>query len=206
MTQSLDVLFDQRLNKRLSKQSGRQWFETALRSLWHHCNEYWHMSWDTLHVCLTLYEYDDTPIGFNIIVLQHFHMMTSWHENAFGTICPFEAEIRRWPKGMDSFPLSYASCQYCVIVSWSMHPLLHISSITSELLVHHGCGSAVPHRLSIIYNCFICPHVNYIPMSEHVSFIFQSFLLYPKRFLYPPLYPKFCMPEVRAGWVYSTWM
>ena len=31
---STDVLFDLRLNKRLSKQSRRRWFETPLRFLW----------------------------------------------------------------------------------------------------------------------------------------------------------------------------
>ena len=36
----LDVFFDLRLNKRLSKQSRRQWFDTLLRSLCHHCYEY----------------------------------------------------------------------------------------------------------------------------------------------------------------------
>ena len=33
-----DVLFDLHLNKRLSKQSKRRWFETPSRSLWRHCN------------------------------------------------------------------------------------------------------------------------------------------------------------------------
>ena len=32
------VFFDLRLNKRLSKQSKRRWFETPSRSLWRHCN------------------------------------------------------------------------------------------------------------------------------------------------------------------------
>ena len=35
---SLDVFFDLHLNKRLSKQSRRWWFETPSRSLWRHCN------------------------------------------------------------------------------------------------------------------------------------------------------------------------
>ena len=35
-----DVFFDMRLNKQLSKQSGRRWFETPLRSLWHRCSVY----------------------------------------------------------------------------------------------------------------------------------------------------------------------
>ena len=32
------VIFDLRLNKRLSKQSRRRWFETPSRSLWCHCS------------------------------------------------------------------------------------------------------------------------------------------------------------------------
>ena len=36
--QSFDVLFDLHLNKQLSKQSARRWFEMSLRSLWPHCN------------------------------------------------------------------------------------------------------------------------------------------------------------------------
>ena len=40
LTQSFGVFFDLRLNKRLSKQSRRRWFETPSRSLslWRHCN------------------------------------------------------------------------------------------------------------------------------------------------------------------------
>ena len=38
VARSFDVFFDLRLNKRLSKQSGRRWFETPSRSLWRHCN------------------------------------------------------------------------------------------------------------------------------------------------------------------------
>ena len=39
MTWSFDVFFDPRLNKRLCKQSRRQWFESPPLSLWHHCNK-----------------------------------------------------------------------------------------------------------------------------------------------------------------------
>ena len=38
VTWSFDVFFDQRLNKRLSKQSWAWWFETLSRSLWRHRN------------------------------------------------------------------------------------------------------------------------------------------------------------------------
>ena len=37
-TQSFDVFFDLRLNKRFSKQSWGWWFETPSHSLWRHCN------------------------------------------------------------------------------------------------------------------------------------------------------------------------
>ena len=39
VTHSFDVFFDLRLNKRLSKQSRRLWFETPSPSLWLHCND-----------------------------------------------------------------------------------------------------------------------------------------------------------------------
>ena len=38
VTRSFGVFFDLRLNKRLSKQSRRRWFETPSRSLWRHCD------------------------------------------------------------------------------------------------------------------------------------------------------------------------
>ena len=38
MTHSFDVSFDLHLNKRLSKQSRRRWFETPSHSLWRHSN------------------------------------------------------------------------------------------------------------------------------------------------------------------------
>ena len=37
VARSFDVFFDLRLNKRLSKQSRRRWFETPSRSLWRRC-------------------------------------------------------------------------------------------------------------------------------------------------------------------------
>ena len=40
VTQSFDVFFDLRLNKRLNKQSWGWWFETPSRLLWRHCNTF----------------------------------------------------------------------------------------------------------------------------------------------------------------------
>ena len=39
VTRSFDVFFDLRLNKRLSKQSWRRWFETPSCSFWRHCKD-----------------------------------------------------------------------------------------------------------------------------------------------------------------------
>ena len=50
---SFDVFFDLRLHKRLSKQSGRQWFESPSRSLWRHCHDYYPLV--SLWQCFTLY-------------------------------------------------------------------------------------------------------------------------------------------------------
>ena len=47
VTRSFDFFFDLCLNKRLSKQRWGCWFETPLRSLWRHCNE-WRPQWDIL--------------------------------------------------------------------------------------------------------------------------------------------------------------
>ena len=38
VTRSFDISVDLRLNKRLSKQSGRRWFKTLSRPPWRHCN------------------------------------------------------------------------------------------------------------------------------------------------------------------------
>ena len=40
LTRSFGVFLDQRLNKRLSKQSRRRWFETPSRSIWRQCKEH----------------------------------------------------------------------------------------------------------------------------------------------------------------------
>ena len=45
VTRSFDVFFDLCLNKWLSKQSRRRWFEMPLRSLWRHCNVMGLLSW-----------------------------------------------------------------------------------------------------------------------------------------------------------------
>ena len=45
VTRSFDVFFDQRLNKRLSKQPWGWWFETPSWSLWRQCNVVYIIQW-----------------------------------------------------------------------------------------------------------------------------------------------------------------
>ena len=53
VTRSFDVFFDQRLNKRLSKQSWGWWLETLSRPLWRHCNGLTKMrTWNYIHCFL----------------------------------------------------------------------------------------------------------------------------------------------------------
>ena len=53
VTQSFDVFFDLRLNKRLSKQSWGWWFDTLSCPFWRHCNERRRcFSWGYLDSCM----------------------------------------------------------------------------------------------------------------------------------------------------------
>ena len=47
VTRGFDVFFDLRVDKRLSTQSRRWWFETPSHSLWRHCND---IPWQSIHI------------------------------------------------------------------------------------------------------------------------------------------------------------
>ena len=73
VTRSFDVLFDLRLNNRLSKQSWGWWFETQSRPLWRHCSvlnsislmirySWWLVSspdflWQDINICVDTWDY-----------------------------------------------------------------------------------------------------------------------------------------------------
>ena len=59
VTRSFDVLFDLRLNKRLSKQPWGWWFETPARSLWRQRNEVLHPFWWILEYFGAISQYYD---------------------------------------------------------------------------------------------------------------------------------------------------
>ena len=63
VTQSFDVFFDLRLNKRLSKQPWGWWFETLSWSLWRHCNDLVRFIYELLLCYLSL--------GFSLLLTLH---------------------------------------------------------------------------------------------------------------------------------------
>ena len=76
VTQSFDVLFDLRLNKRLSKQSWGWWFETPLCSLWRHCNG--PLSWH--HTKLASWQLSVFSVYYGMHWMLHvLPMMQYWH-------------------------------------------------------------------------------------------------------------------------------
>ena len=67
------VFFDLRLNKWLSKQSRRRWFETPSRSLWRHCNV---VLCCVVVMSLTVADsFDYSPIFFGLF---YWHCRISW--------------------------------------------------------------------------------------------------------------------------------
>ena len=68
VTRSFDVLFDLRLNKRLSKQSRGWWFDTLSCPLWRQCNGNngllnWNISSVTFIIAYGLYIFTPWPFG-----------------------------------------------------------------------------------------------------------------------------------------------
>ena len=53
VTRCFDVFYDMRLNKRLRKHSGCQWFETPCCSLWRHYNELHRKPWPSICCAIT---------------------------------------------------------------------------------------------------------------------------------------------------------
>ena len=84
VTRSFVAFFDLRLNKRLSKQPTRRWFETPSCSLWRHCNGGAWLSvcaliTDSFHVA----NFDGTggTINCGYDNLQHHQKRQSWHDD-----------------------------------------------------------------------------------------------------------------------------
>ena len=90
VARTFGVFFDMCLNKRLSKQSRRRWFDTPTRSLWRHCDE--KFEWREHVISLT----DNNLVSRDALMGQG--MMTSLNGNIFrvtGPLCG-EFTFHRW--------------------------------------------------------------------------------------------------------------
>ena len=82
VTRSVDVFFDLRLNKRLSKQPWGWWFETPSWSLWRQCNELeMHM---LIHGVITVMIIQVSPSGISVkllnwILFQLLYFCLKWN-------------------------------------------------------------------------------------------------------------------------------
>ena len=86
VTRIFDVFFDRRLNKRLSKQSRRWWFETPSRSLWRHCHVFcWGQGNGRFHPYINgLVQKRRNPIAHALelrLALTHWYLpvLLQWH-------------------------------------------------------------------------------------------------------------------------------
>ena len=100
MTQSFEIFFDLRLNKRLSKQSWGWWFETPPRPLWHHCNVQYKISTDihnTGTLCqwlaVSLYREGAGVVEIISCICVEGGIEDTWHGNAFQITGPLWGEL-----------------------------------------------------------------------------------------------------------------
>ena len=70
VTRNFDIFFDLHLNKRLSEQSRRRWFETPPRSLWLHYNDHRHMLGDRVPLFIGKYSNHFQLFGQQVCFVQ----------------------------------------------------------------------------------------------------------------------------------------
>ena len=86
-TQGFDVFFDLRLNKRLSKQSRRWWFQTPSCSLWRHCNVLF--GWlCMISFVVIFYSVNDKTDIIEILKNQELVKVMLWYRNSLNLIGP----------------------------------------------------------------------------------------------------------------------
>ena len=109
VTRSFDVLFDLRLNKRLSNQSCGWWFETPSCSLWRHRNEF-SSKWPSQNSCIyvEIMHYDCNLSWGNVVInggtggchndnLRCRHWRQSCHPSCEFWVFSFEFRVEHIP-------------------------------------------------------------------------------------------------------------
>ena len=84
VTQSFDVFFDLHLNKRLSKQTKRRWFETQSCPLWRHCNEARHIPWDPIRHVSWSFPNSSMLLFLHLQCVCYCHESVCWGKCGYG--------------------------------------------------------------------------------------------------------------------------
>ena len=93
VTRSFDVFFDLHLNKRLSKKSRRQWFETSSCSLWRHCNAKEHPYHVSPHSTEKLRRSKSLISSLSANLMSYVSYERTWPRS-----CPKEHPYLVWPR------------------------------------------------------------------------------------------------------------
>ena len=187
VTRSLDVFFDLGLDKRLSKQSGRRWFETPWRSLWHGSNGYFTGTGLTLQIYTTLC-YDIIMVSksfgprFNINSLRPRQNGCHFADDTFkriflneNVIISIKISLKFVPKG----PINNNPA-LVQIMAWRRSGDKPLSEPTMVSLLTHICV-AQPQWFKTVFPLYGDSHVKY------TTFARPSYLLHGTR---PHLYFK----------------
>ena len=87
VTRNFDDFFNLRLNKRLSKQSRRWWFETPSCSLWRHCNVTFRITqWQQYDYSCSLLQNRDVwgeTVKYSYKLEMHEHLTSIWYSALF---------------------------------------------------------------------------------------------------------------------------
>ena len=105
VTQSFDVFFDLRPNKRLSKQSRGWWFETLPCSLWCHCNA------DTEY---TVHQYSDVFIQDNAPTVWSAESPPSWFRQWWVKTLRHRQNGHQFADNISKFISLYENC--CILI------------------------------------------------------------------------------------------
>ena len=155
---ALIFFFDQRLNKRLSDQSGPRRFETPSRSFWRHCNgQRSALTLDHLMACLTASSHYMNQCWFLINEVLWNSAESNFTASAPAIILydefdnytfkilphlPGANELKQHYRWICSGNISI--CQYSISSIWKSFPhrydwlwYCHIKSLTAELCVYH---------------------------------------------------------------------
>ena len=100
VTRSVDVFFDLRLNKRLSKQWWCRWFETPSCPLWHHCNGWYisRRSADNQIYVMNFLSHVLTVMNWHVLLLAKW-CCSKWSTRSLRGIAELEILISTWEAG-----------------------------------------------------------------------------------------------------------